>query len=136
MEAGTKNARWLKALPILLVMVGIFLAEVFVSGEATQQKVIRMTIELAAFAALPIGYRLWFHEGGERISTRRWIVFFLVLIVGLPAVNFLLLPFLGSHPSIRRALAHFASSPAGESLPVLVFALTLIYAILKDRHSH
>jgi len=129
METGTKTD-WLKALTILLVMVGIFYTANFVSGDTAPRKLIRIAIEIAGFAVLALGYRLWISRGKKQISGRRWIIFFAILILGLPAAAFFLPHFFGRHPSIGDAYVRFASSSVAESIPALVVVLTVGYVIL------
>jgi hypothetical protein len=110
MTAGKANTGWLKAVVILLGMfgmLGIFQLQTFFPGTGFGQRVIRVAIEIAAFAVLPAVAWIWRLLGGKGISGIRWIYFFALLILGLPIIDFWLIPFIFRHPSIADPVSRF-----------------------------
>src|SRR5579872_879649 len=108
----------------ILGMLGIFQLQVFFPGNGLEQRIIRVAIEIAAFVVVPIVARvlrspLWRSPGTKRIQGMRWIIFFSLLIFGLPVIDFWLIPFIFRHPSLASPVSRFVLR-AGDWLPVFV----------------
>jgi hypothetical protein len=126
------RADWFKALIVFLVMLGIFYAETFISPLTTQGTLVRVAIDIAAFAVLFVGFRFWMSAGKRAVSGRRWFVFFVMLVSTLLA-SILLPALMGYRSPAGDAFARFASTSVAESIPLVVAIVAVGYAVLWSR---
>lgn len=132
MAAEKGKMGWLKAVIVALGMLGIFQLQTFFLGNDLKHKVIRVAIEIAAFAVLPIAVWAWRSSGEKRIPGMRWIAFFVLLIFGLPIIDFWLIPFIWRNPSLEGPVSRFVLL-TGDWLPVFVAVPIVAYSIWRHR---
>lgn len=123
---------WLKAAVVAFGMLGIFQLQTFFPENDLKHRVIRVAIEIAAFAVLPIAVWAWRSSGEKRIPGMRWIVFFVLLVFGLPIIDFVLIPFIWRHPSLESPVSRFVLR-TDDWLPVLVAVPIVAYSIWRHR---
>ena len=123
-----------------LGMLGIFQLQTFFPGNGLEQRVIRVAIEIAAFVVVPIvawvlRSPLWRSPEKRGIPGMRWIRFFVLLVFGLPIIDFWLIPFIFRHPLLADPVSSFLSW-AGDWLPVLVAVPIVAYSIWRQHRLH
>lgn len=126
---------WLKGVVILFGMLGIFQLQTFFPGNGPGQKVIRVAIEIGAIAVLPVVLTLWPSSGEKRAPGMRWIIFFVLIVLGLPITDFWLIPLIWRHPSLEGPVSSFVLR-AGDWLPVLVAVPIVAYSIWRQHRLH
>lgn len=135
MAVEKRKMGWLRAAIIFLGMLGIFQLQTFVPGNGLEQRIIRVAIEVAAIAVLPIVLSLWRSSGEKRIPGMRWIIFFVLIVFGMPITDFWLIPFIFRHPSLANPVSRFLLW-AGDWLPVLVAVPIVAYSIWRQHRLH
>lgn len=134
---------WLKIIVVLLgivAMLGIFQLQTFFPGNGLRQRVIRLAIEISAFVVVPLAAwvlrsPVWRSQGEKGILARRWIRLFVFLAVGLPIINFWLIPFIFRHPSLADPVSRLLLW-AGDWLPVFVAIPIVAYSIWRQHRLH
>jgi len=126
---------WLKGVVIFLGMLGIFQLQTFFPGNTIQQRVIRLAIEIAAIAVLPVVLSLWPSPRVKRSPKTRWIIFFVLIVFGMPITDFWLIPFIFRHPSLANPVSSFLSW-AGDWIPIFVLVPIAAYSIWRQHRLH
>lgn len=137
MVADKRKPGWLKGAVILLAllgMLGIFQLQTLFPGNGLGHRVIRVAIEIAAFIVLPIIAWVW-HSIGERFPRMRLVRFFVLLVLGLPIIDFWLIPFIFRHPSLANPVSRFLLW-AGDWIPILVLVPIAAYSIWRQHRLH
>ena len=126
---------WFKAVVIVLGMLAVFQLQDFFPGSALRQRLIRVAIEIAAIAVLPVVLSLWRPSGNTRAPGLRWIVFIFVIAFGLPITDFWLIPFIWRHPSLEGPVSNLVFF-AGDWIPVLVAIPIVAYSVWRQHRLH
>ncbi len=87
------QVKWRKLLGFaIVVIVAAIVGYVLPSpmwANSPGRVLVRVAIIAAGFGILPVVYRIWSPSGRGRISTRRWVVLFALLVVMLLALGLL-----------------------------------------------
>jgi hypothetical protein len=121
---------WLKAVAILIAMVGVLSIQMVVPAQTLAGKLIRIGIDMAGFAVLFVGFRFWISGGRASISRTRWVIFFVLLVLTLPPAVVLVPTLLRRRSAAANAYVYFASSRSAELIPAIVAVVSVIYAIV------
>jgi len=135
MAADNWKTGSLKALVIVVGMLGIFQLQTYFPGNDLRQRVIRVAIEIAAIAVLPVVLTLWRSSGGKRIPRMRWIIFFVLIVFGMPITDFWLIPYIFRHPSLANPVSRFVLW-AGDWIPIFVAVPFAAYSIWRQHRLH
>lgn len=126
---------WLKGVVIFLGMLAIFQLQTFFPGNTIKQRVIRLAIEIAAVAVLPVVLSLWPSPRVKRSPKIRWVIFFALIVFGMPITDFWLIPFIFRHPSLANPVSSFLSW-AGDWIPIFVLVPIAAYSIWRQHRLH
>ncbi len=98
---------------------------------------VRVAIIAAGFGILPVAYRIWEPPGRRGVSTRRWVVFFALLVVVLLALE-LLGPKLFSwleDVGLGGVIGRLVEAGGGWLLPLLFLGIFLAFMLLRRRRA-
>jgi len=134
--ADLRQATWLKYLVVLIVaVIAGYVLPSPMWANTPGRVLVRVAIIAAGFGILPVVYRIWSPSGRGRISTRRWVVLFALLVVMLLALG-LLGPKLFSwleDVGLGGVIGRLVEAGAGWLLPLAFLAVFLAFVLLKFR---
>src|ERR1700676_1504413 len=108
---GVKKVEVLRAIVILIVMLGISTTRFLVHKDTPGERLILIAINVATFATIPIIFRIWPIPGKKEISLKRWGAFLVIAAVGQAVIIFpLTRPWLERHPRVDHmdeVVSHF-----------------------------
>jgi hypothetical protein len=130
-----KKIEWLRALAIVVAGAGIACTQSLVPIGAPGEKLILIAISLAAYATIPVVFRMWPIPGKKEISATRWGAYLALLAAGLVVINFhLTRPWFERHPRIEHIdeiVSHFIYAMGGWLVPLLAVSIGIAVTLFK-----
>ncbi len=133
------QVKWRKLLGFaIVVIVAAIVGYVLPSpmwANSPGRVLVRVAIIAAGFGILPVVYRIWSPSGRGRISTRRWVVLFALLVVMLLALG-LLGPKLFSwleDVGLGGVIGRLVEAGGGWLVPLVFLAVFLAFVLLRRR---
>ncbi len=133
--ADLRRASWLKYL-IIPIVVGVIAAYVLPPptwADSPARVVVRVAIIVAAFAIIPVVYRIWPPSGQRLVSTRRFVADFALFAVVLLALGFFgpkLISWL-----YQAGFGRLFEAWGGWLLPLVFLAVFLAFMLLRRRRA-
>jgi len=131
------QVKWRKLLGFaIVVIVAAIVGYVLPSpmwANSPGRVLVRVAIIAAGFGILPVVYRIWPPSGRGHMSTRRWVVFFALLVVAMLALGFF-----GSNLISWLDQAGFGGAFeawGGWLLPLVFLAVFLAFVLLRRRRA-
>ncbi len=133
-----RQVSWLKYL--IVPIVGVIVAYVLPSptwANSPGRVLVRVAIIAAGFGIIPVVYRIWPPSEPARVSTRRFVAFFLLFVVVLLALG-LLGPKLFSlleKVGLGGIIGRLVEAGGGWLLPLLFLGVFIAFMLLRRRRA-